>query len=369
MLTDVHIHGMAGDGMYGPTGDGVVLSYIDLIGNPGDGWDTDDGTSGVGSLLVQHFTIAWNGCIEQYGDTTDTLPYSNCRDDQSSDGASVADGFGTATVFSPAPGWQVHFDQGDVHYNTQDGLDALHLVGYGSSMTITRVLAYGNMGQQIKVGGANGTGENNVVVTNCMAMAAPIPGTPVGYNTNLSDFCRAGDTGVLLSTGPGETVHWRYNTVYSAAHTGQQIECNVANCDSTSLVDIRNNVFVGFLNNAADGYSPYAGGFTGDYSNPYYVDYAYFTNPASVFSNNLTFNWKSNWACPHPGEVNGFCGDPGLTDSTYHTYGYGDVTPASSSSMVVGNATPISTTTTDFLGNTRSTTAPTIGAYEYQVPH
>ena len=119
------------------------------------------------------------------------------------------DGFGTTTVSSPPPGWQAHFDQGMVSYNTQDGLDALHLTGTGSSMTITRVLAYGNMGQQIKVGGASGTAVNNIIFTNCNALRQAIPGTPAGYNSNLSDFCRASDTGVEVTVGKGTTFNLR----------------------------------------------------------------------------------------------------------------------------------------------------------------
>ncbi len=184
-ITDVHIHGMAANGMTGPTGDGVVMSYIDLIGNPSSGWNADagDGTTGTGKLLVQHFNISWNGCAEEYP-IVDALPYTNCHDDGS---GGYGDGFGTATVVSN-PGWQATFDQGVTSYNTQDGLDALHLIGNGSSMTVTRTLAYSNMGQQIKVGGASGTAMNNIIVTNCNAMRQAIPGTPAGYNNNLSDF-------------------------------------------------------------------------------------------------------------------------------------------------------------------------------------
>ena len=130
--------------------------------------------TGTGSLLVQNYEILWNGCREEFP-IVDALPYHNCRDQNS---GGYGDGFGTATVPSPAPGWQAHFDQGTVAYNTQDGLDALHLIGNGSSMTVTRTLAYGNMGQQVKVGGAAGTLEDSVVVGNCDAMSNPIAGTP-----------------------------------------------------------------------------------------------------------------------------------------------------------------------------------------------
>ena len=50
-------------------------------------------------------------------------------------------------------------------------------------MTITRTLAYGNMGQQIKIGGNSGAAINNLIVTNCNALRREIPGVPVGYIT------------------------------------------------------------------------------------------------------------------------------------------------------------------------------------------
>src|SRR5271154_1367466 len=37
-LTDIHIHGLAGSGLFGPTGDGVTMDYIDILGNASSGW-------------------------------------------------------------------------------------------------------------------------------------------------------------------------------------------------------------------------------------------------------------------------------------------------------------------------------------------
>ena len=335
-LTDVRVHGLASAAMLGPTGDGDVFTYLDIIGNAAAGWNADagDGKTGTGSLLVQNFTITWNGCAEEYP-IVDALPYSDCTDDSSPHGG-YGDGFGTATVAS-SPGWQAHFDQGVVSYNTQDGLDALHLIGSGSSMTITRVLAYGNMGQQIKVGGASGTATNNLLVTNCNALRQAIPGTPSGYNSKLGDFCRAADTGIEATVGANTTLTFDANTIYSASSTGIEIDCDGSKglCDSTSKVDFRNNIFVGFLNNKADGYP--SGG-TGDYSNPIYNGTGTnpFTNAGSLYSNNVTYHANSNWKCPAKGETKAICADPHLVDETWHLYGYGNMAPVSGSRTVVG---------------------------------
>lgn len=363
-LTNVHIHGLALNGMRGPTGNGMVFKYLDLIGNSSSGWNSDNGAGnpsavGVGSLLVQNFNFSWNGCTEEYP-MVDALPYSQCADDSSS---GYGDAFGTATQPSTPPGWQVHFDQGVVSYNTQDGLDALHLVGNGSSMTITRVLAYGNMGQQIKVGGRLGTAENNIIITNCNAMRQAIPGTPAGYNKNLSDFCRAADTGVLVTVGKGSKTTFDNNTIYSASATGVEVECDPSNgsCDGTSLIDFRNNIFVGFLNNQADGYTGPSETGSQDYSNPIYDGTGLwpFGSNGSEYTDNIIFHPKSNFNCPRSGQI---CLDPMLTDETWHSYGYPNAVPLPGS-PAVGKGVNLAGITLDFNGVTR-TAAPTIGALE-----
>ena len=246
-VTDVHIHGLAGAGISGSTGDSVVLDYIDILGNASSGWNADegDGTTGVGSLNVSHFNISWNGCAEEYP-IVDTVPYGDCTD-QGSGG--YGDGFGTATVASPAPGWQVHFDQGTVSYNTQDGLDALHISGPGSTMTDTRVLAFGNEGQQLKVGGATATIQDSVIVGNCEAMTTQaIPGTPAGFGSVLNTGCRAGNTAVVINITPGDPAIFQGNTVYSAGYIGLEVEYATADTGPTNTLQYNDNVFVGFLN-------------------------------------------------------------------------------------------------------------------------
>lgn len=367
-ITDVRIHGMASGGMGGPTGDGIVITDIALVGNPGSGWNADagDGTTGTGSLLVQGFDISWNGCAEEYP-IVHALPYQQCTDDNS---GGYGDGFGTASVPS-SPAWNVHFDGGTVSYNTQDGLDALHLTGVGTSVTFTRVLGFGNMGQQLKAGSGSSTVENSVVVTNCNAMRQAIPGTPAGYNSLLSDYCRAADTGMAMEVGKGQTFTFDNNTVYSDSATTLELDCDTTYgpCDTTTKVDYRNNVFLGFVNSTADGY-PRGG--TGDYANPIYIGLSNtggipnlnpFTSPGSVYSNNLTFHPKSNWHCPAAGETNAICGvDPLLADETWHVYGYPNAEPLSTSN-VFGQGVSVPSISNDFLGQVRSGTF-SVGAYQ-----
>lgn len=366
-LTDIHIHGMASVGMVGATGTGTVFSYLDVIGNAGSGWNADDGsgTSGTGTLLVQNFNVAWNGCTEEYP-IVDPLPYFDCTDDNTSGygSAGYGDGFGTATTTSN-PGWQVHWDQGNVFYNTQDGLDQLHIYGGDSSTTLTRVLAYGNMGQQLKIGGSTSIIQNSVIISNCNALRQAIPGVPVGYNTLLSDYCRAADAGMLITVNDGSTSIYQNNTYYSASSTGIGMEITDTCTTSTCLIKYDNNIFVGFLNNAADGYP--SGG-TGEYSNPLYLDDGVstaFTNAGSSFSNNITFHSNSTWTCPQSyiDETNALCADPQLVDETWHNYSFGNMSPASGGSIALHAGMYLSSLTTDFTGATRAN-PPSIGGYE-----
>lgn len=351
-LDDIHIHGMAAAGIAGPPGTGFVANYLDLLGNASSGWNADpgDGTTGVGTLDVTHFDISWNGCAEEYP-VVDAVPYGDCTDDSS---GGYGDGFGTTTAPSPAPGWQVHFDQGLVSYNTQDGLDALHIGGPGSTMTATRVLAYGNQGQQLKVGGATATIQNSVVVGNCEAMTTQtIPGTPTGFGSALADPCRAGNTAVLINVTPGDPAVFQFNTVFESGAIGLEVEYATSDTGPGNTLKFNDNVFVGFLDSASS-----KNGST-LYSN---TDLNMLTNPGASWTNNATYHQNSNWTCPAMGETNAVCGDPGLVDETYHAYGYGNMAPTANSALL-GKGVSIPGITTDYLGTSRKN-PPTIGAYE-----
>jgi hypothetical protein len=312
-LTDVHIHGLSTNGISGPTGDGMVLDYVDILGNASSGWNADDGsgTTGKGSLLVQHYEISWNGCAEEYP-VVSPIPYGDCTDQ---DHGGYGDGFGTASARSDPPGWQVHFDQGTVSYNTQDGLDALHIEGAGSSMTVTHTVAFSNMGQQIKVGGAAPIMTDNVIVGNCSAMSNAIPGTPAKYNAHLSLFCRAGDTAILINVPDTQPAIFQNNIIYSNNHVALEVEYP-GEPSTTAAIKYDNNIFIGFPNSDGENATPI-------YSNS---DLKMFTHSGASFSHNTTFHGKGNWKCPATSlhESAGSCSDPHLKDETWHPYGHGD---------------------------------------------
>lgn len=370
-LNHMHIHGLGAQGISGPTGTGFVANDIQIIGNAIAGWNADpgDGTTGVGTLNVTNFNISWNGCAEEYP-IVDPLPYASCQDDS---GGGYGDGFGTTTVTSPSP-WNVTFQSGVVSYNTQDGLDALHINCPGCSITEEQVLAYGNEGQQLKAGdGAVPTLINNVIVGNCDALGQTMPGRPNPTYDNIGDLCRAGNVPVVFFTVPGTPSVYRNNTIFTQGAIGVEIEYSgETGSDNTVLFD--NNIFVGFYNNGSQDYpSPIfsngGGGGVGGAS-----AMATLANPGSSWTNNATYGYKSNWTCPGTAESNAICGNahglgdgisPGLVDMTFHQTGYGNMAPASASSAVVGAGTTIPGILVDYTGYTRPN-PPSIGAYEYQ---
>lgn len=347
-LQDVWVHGMSYSGIGGPPGTGFTATDLGVIGNGGAGWNADpgDGTTGYGTMNVTGFNISWNGCEEEYP-IVDALPYAYCRDDST---GGYGDGFGTTTVGSPAPGWNVHFDNGIVSYNTQDGLDALHINGAGTTVSYTRVLGYASEGQQLKVGATSNI-QNSQIVGNCTALQQTIPGRPVPTNDNLGDVCRAGNTAIAIVTYPNEPSVFQANTVLENGLIGLEVEYGSSNQGSTNTLLYNDNLFFGFNT-------------TGQYPSPIYsnTNLNSLTNPGASWTHNLTFNAKAGWTCPQTGESSAVCADPTLTDETNHLYGYGNMTPLTGS-PAIGAGITVSGVTVDFNGTTRSN-PPTIGAFE-----
>src|SRR5947209_584686 len=301
-LIDLDIHGLSSNGIRGPTGGNITAMRVRLAGNSAAGWNFDDGTGtpSQGTITLSEITVEWNGCSEEYP-ITHSLPYNNCADDNS---AGYGDGLGTASKNSPL-GWQWSIDHSIFRYNTQDGLDLLHVHGANSRVTITSSRFYGNMGNQVKLGGVQASVfRNNVVIGNCRYLSANHPELPRGHNSHLSDFCRAGGNAFLKQMQNGGKDIIQNNSF--AGMNGAPVY--LADCLSgsgtctTASVRFDNNLIIGFL----------------DYSreNSVYVpalDSAestnYFAQADGSRRNNLMFHTRSAnpIACGGPGSKGEIC--------------------------------------------------------------
>lgn len=364
-IADVRVHGLTNAGFVGPTGDNVTVTRVTLAGNASSGWNMDagNGTTGTGTLTLDHFQVLWNGCAEEYP-IADSMPYADCTDQNSS---GYGDGIGTATAQSNPP-WHMIVTASTAAYNTQDGFDLLHLTGNGSTLIITGSKAYSNMGQQLKVG-SHSTVQNNLIVGNCNALRQAIPGTPAGYNSRLSNYCRAGDEAVAITVNDNEVTSFQFNSLKCANSTCVSVYCTAQACSSAASIHYQNNTFYGYKNSAESGYP---GAVTNDYSNPIYTDAkvsGIFANPGSLYDHNSAWHWKSNWVCPKSNwnEQAAVCVDPKLVDAAWPLYGIGDDMAPLPGSPLIGAGIAVPGVTEDHNGVTRSN-PPAISALESGSP-
>jgi hypothetical protein len=303
-------------------------------------------------------TIEGNGCVEEYP-ITHTFPAAYCYDDFN---GGYGDGVGT-------PDTQINFnvDHSLIRYNTQDGLDLLHTTG--STINVSDSLFYGNMGQQLKLGPmAATTVRNNLFLTNCNRMSAPIPGAPDGFNAGLSDFCRA-NAGVVMvqrgDTAGGGTYLIQNNDIIGyagdamfevAACTDTFVSMLTTDCNTPNIV-FENNLLVGSPNPVAynNGRLPPSGTQGGDSARFAKLDH------------NIYYNLR---LCPT--EPNSVCTDPkvegepdvsGTSPIMESLYDAVTFKLTSASTNAIGQGTAISGLTTDYAGHTRPS-PPSIGAYE-----
>ena len=246
-LKDLDIHGFTSRGIIGPIGGEITVDHVRIAFNGGAGWDFDDGRNtknGPGaSVHAKYLTVEWNGCNEEYP-IRDSVPAFSCFDQ---DHGGYGDGVGT-------PDTQMNFtcDHCTFRYNTQDGLDLLHTSG--SVIEVTNSEAYGNMGQQWKLGAMRSVRfQNNLTVHNCRRMSAAMNGAPANYNRYLSLFCRAGGDGIAMGITDGGTYVLQNNSFVGYGSTSYDIVCS-GGCSKASIV-YQNNLNIGYKN-PADGALP-----------------------------------------------------------------------------------------------------------------
>ncbi|KAB8173366.1 hypothetical protein FKV24_014075 [Lysobacter maris] len=232
-LRDVDIHGMAGNGIRAGRLRDWTLLRVRLHANGWAGWDGNVGdasnpeSGNRGGIRFRDSEISWNGCAERHPDRGLT----GCWAQQQ---GGYGDGLGTARS-----GGDWLFDNVRVHHNTSDGLDLLYLDGSGS-VTLSRVLAFANAGNQVKTSGPMRI-ENSILDGSCAYFADLQRASPTRAIMAARDHCRAmGNTLSVSFTGDSQALI-RNNTI-----SGQG-DCLLVTTGGTSgaRAQVRNNLLVG----------------------------------------------------------------------------------------------------------------------------
>jgi hypothetical protein len=229
LLRNLNIHGLAAGGVHAGRLTDWTVENVRIAGNGSVGWDgdlwDDNGDSNSGTLIFRRWIVEWNGCGETYpgGDPV------GCWGQEA---GGYGDGVGTGETGGD---WIIE-DSAFLH-NTSDGLDLLYHT-LGGSITLNRVRAEGNAGNQIKVTGQTAM-TNSVLVGNC----AFFENQPFTY---WVDHCRAlGNTLVIVFTG-GEQTSIVNSTLYGQGDglvTGGPREG--FQCSGAETITARNSIFVG----------------------------------------------------------------------------------------------------------------------------
>uniref|UniRef100_UPI002ED957C9 choice-of-anchor Q domain-containing protein n=1 Tax=Novilysobacter viscosus TaxID=3098602 RepID=UPI002ED957C9 len=326
-IHDVNIHGLAQNGINAGGLSSWTMERVKINANGRAGWDANigSGSSNSGQMVLREVEIGWNGCGERWKTGE---PWA-CWAQQT---GGYGDGLGTIDT-----GGQWLVEDSFIHHNTSDGLDFRYMDGADSThVTLRRVYAVANAGNQVKVRG-NATVENSVLVSECAYFEGK-------HYMVTDDNCRAGGNTLQFVPTSNDKILVRHNTI--TGEGGVLIGANEG--DSSSHIDIRNNVLIGFP----------------AFRKPSVQSSVYYANnaPAQVsWDGNLMWNVKDNeYACPS-GSI---CGkDPMLADMTLRGF---NAEPRDGS-PVIDRVSLLAGIDTDFLLQPRPVgTASDIGAYEMQ---
>lgn len=227
LLRDLDIHGLAWGGIHAGRLTDWTVENVRIAGNGGVGWDGNlwdgSGSSNSGALTFRHWLVEWNGC----GETYPTGQPIGCW-------AQTAGGYGDGVGTEETGGdWLIEDSQ--FLHNTSDGLDLLYH-SLGGNITLNRVRAEGNAGNQIKVTGQAQV-SNSVLVGNC----AFFDNKPFTYNV---DPCRALGNTLSLNFMGGESVSILNSTIYGQGD-GLIEGGPRGTCSGAETITARNNVFLG----------------------------------------------------------------------------------------------------------------------------
>jgi hypothetical protein len=249
LLQNLNIHGLALYGINAAELTDWTMNYVRLALNGGGGWGGTYGsyTRLYGTITLSNMVVEWNGCSDNYP-ISDT-PYA-CADQN---GAGYGDGIGLDNT-----GGNIFITDSVFRYNIQDGLDMLYH-NLGGTMTLNRVWAEGNIGNQIKVNGSTVVVTNSTVIGNCNHIPTKVS---IPYTAPSSGLvaCRAagdvlaialydcsGATGQSCAAGPnvGTTGYVINNTITGGGNVMIIGATGVFTVTTNPVLYIKNNIMLG----------------------------------------------------------------------------------------------------------------------------
>jgi hypothetical protein len=364
-FNDMFVHGLAQEAVNGATGGGVVYNYLHIRGVPDAGFDMDDGPhnfsniSVAGGLTMNNSITEFSGCIEEHPQVHN-YPYIECRDQET---GGYGDGFGTG---STTGNW--NFDHDIWRYNYQDGLDLLH--SGMQSLSITNSQAYGNVGNQFKIGSSqNVLFQNNVALSNCKRVGQVIGDEPARAIVPGVNFCRAGGGPLVLSFYAYGNYAVQNNTMVGYGDVALSYFCD-SGSDSCSAANtmLQNNIFMGYADN---GYNDNRKAATFCAMTATDCNNAPSIYPPNlgwaVRSNNLYYNFRDR--CPALASKKEICADPRFLNEPPLRISKESEMDAidfrlAFDSPAIGAGVTIKDLTTDIVGVERPN-PPGLGAYEH----
>ncbi|MEM4134498.1 MAG: right-handed parallel beta-helix repeat-containing protein [Candidatus Micrarchaeia archaeon] len=244
-LRDLNIHGFGSEGIQAGRVQNITLERVRIAGNGWSGWNGDlwgEPSSNQGNLIFRKVTIEWNGCVETYPSGQPNHCWAQSR-------GGYGDGLGTS-----ATGGNWIFEDSVIRYNTSDGLDLLYaVVSSESFIKINRVKAYGNAGNQLKVGGP-AVITNTLAISNCNYFTGKPFAQEMG-GVASGDACRAGGAAISVNMKPNDQSAIINSTIVSEGWAQTEVYCGTHDfpdeaqpCTGSEVLYLANNIFLGFPN-------------------------------------------------------------------------------------------------------------------------
>jgi hypothetical protein len=365
---NLFIHNATSAGILGASGLGIVVDHVHIRAALDTGYQMDDafttygwGISNVstaGGLTMTNSNIEFTGCREIYGSTAQYPFIANSCLDENTGGQ--GDGIGTGSMTGS---W--YYNNDIFRYNFQDGLDNLH--SGAQSETVINSQAYGNDGQQIKIGSVGqGVFQNNFVLGNCNRIIQPFNGVTIAHSG--VNPCRAGGGNIETEWAATGSYIFQNNTFIGVGNPIFSYHCDDAWASCTTAQTVfENNILAAYTDSDIvynSGITAVAFAINDNLSAPVPVN-----NGFAIRSNNDFYNVQQYTPTTTAELVHDplFIGEPPfateLTDATESVLDNYNFMPSAHSPMLGGGGA-IPGITTDAHDAVRPN-PPSIGALEY----